>query len=345
MRYLRQAATSVLSALTLSATLASASAQTPLAIEKDPPLATQPVAPAPVLVPQANGLPIPAQPPVVPKPVVVPPGPAPVAVPEPPKPGPVFTPAVPQTQGSSAPIVKPQSQPETPKAPETVAPQPTEVAPVPPAVAAPSPAPAGEAAPPAPPAAVTAPAAPPVAAPETPSAPPAAAPAPSAPPAAEAPAPTPAPAYAVEEVTVEARPVLFVTGVTTWEKSEDEMSRVFAVLAKAATKLGIKEPAGPLVEYIESDSDDVGYRVMLPVATPPRAKLPKGVKLGTSPTGKALKFRHDGPIDDLEEVYGRIDDEVSKRGVDARVIVEEYDADALASPEDRVVVDVFVFIK
>ncbi|MCE1235372.1 MAG: GyrI-like domain-containing protein [Hyphomicrobiales bacterium] len=133
--------------------------------------------------------------------------------------------------------------------------------------------------------------------------------------------------------------------MTTWEKSEDRMSAVFGDLAKAAKKLGVEGNGGPLVEYIESDSDDVGFRAMLPIAAPPKGKLPKSVKVGSSPAGRALRFHHDGPIDDLEEVYARIDDELTKRGLDTRAIVEEYDVDALASPEDRVVIDVWVFLK
>ncbi|NLH83175.1 MAG: GyrI-like domain-containing protein, partial [Phyllobacteriaceae bacterium] len=159
-----------------------------------------------------------------------------------------------------------------------------------------------------------------------------------------APAPAPDP-FRVEEETVGPRPALFMTGVTTWEKAEEQLGGVFAKLGEAAAKLGVDKHGAPLVEYIESDSDDVGYRVLVPVEALPKGKPPKGVKTGQTPAGKALRFRHEGPIEDLEEIYARIDDEVTKRGVDVRSIVEQYDEDALASPEDRVVVDVWVFLK
>jgi len=294
-------------------------------IEREPPAATKPIAPAPLLVPQSSGVPMPATPTPPPAPVVIPPGPAPVAVPPSPVPGPVFTPATPSVQGSSAPTT--DAAKPAPSATEPAKPAPAEAA------------------------KPEAPTAPPVAPPTTEPAPPPAStqPVPPAAPSAEAPVPAPvAPApdkFLVEEVTVAPRPALFVTGVTTWEKAEEQLGGVFAKLGEAATKLGIDKHDGPLVEYIESDSDDVGYRVLLPVDTLPKGKLPKGVKTGQTPAGKALRFRHDGPIEDLEEVYGRIDDEVTKRGVDVRAIVEQYDGDALGSPEDRVVVDVWVFLK
>lgn len=362
MRFLRRTMTAgALGALAgLGISFAPAVAQTPLAIERDPPLATRPVAPAPILVPQTSGVPVPANPPAPVAPIVVPPGPAPVVVPAPSKPDAVFVPKTPEIQPSTGHAVapKPAEAPVEKAAPSEPAPSP-----------APTPAPAPEAAPAAAPSAAPAAGAPPAPpsspAPETPTpaapAPSPVTPAPTAPapaaPAPAAPAPTaPAPseaappprastAPAVEEVTVAPRDVLFVTGVTTWEKAEDQVGEAFGRLAQAAEKLRVEKTGGPLVEYIESDSDDVGFRAMVPIAAAPKGKPPKGVKVGRSPNGPALKFHHDGPIDDLEEVYARIDDEVTKRGVDARSIVEEYDGDALASPEDRVVVDVWVFLK
>jgi effector-binding domain-containing protein len=86
---------------------------------------------------------------------------------------------------------------------------------------------------------------------------------------------------------------------------------------------------------------------MLPLAAAPKAdaRLPKGVKVGQSPAGRALEFRHDGPIDDLEEVYARIDDEMSRLGLEAKSILERYDVNALGSEEDRTVLDVWVLVK
>lgn len=301
-----------------------------LAIERQPPVGTQPVAPAPVLVPQTSGPPLAAQPPIAPPPIVVPPGPPPVVVPEPVKPSPVFVPEAPKVQGSSAP--KPAATPTEPKPTEPKPPAPSE--PVTPPAAPPPSTPEPVPAAPAPSV--------PTPAPTQPVAPPA------EPPVAPAPTPEmlqPAPAITTEEVDVVPRAVLFVTGVTTWDQAEEKLGGVFATLAQAAKKLDIADHGAPLVEYIESDSDDVGFRAMLPVSAVPKGKLPKGIKAGRSPGGKALKFRHNGPLDDLEEVYGRIDDELAKRGVEAKTILEQYDEDALASPEDRVVVDVFVFLK
>lgn len=315
--------------LAVIAATGGASAQTaPLAIETQPPLATRPVAPAPVLVPQPSGPPLAAQAPAPVAPIVIPPGPGPVAVPEVPKPSPLPTPA-------QAPVLQSQTPPHAPTA-ET--PKPAEAAPATPAPVTPAPATPAPAAPPAD-GAKPAEAAPP--APTPPSTPQ------PAPQATQQPAPPAAPKPATVEIVLAAKPVLFVTGVTTWEKAEDKLGSVFDKLSEAAKKLGLEPTEGPLVEYIESDSDDVGFKAMLPLAAAPKAdaKLPKGVKVGKSPAGRALEFRHDGPIDDLEEVYARIDEEMSRLGLEAKSILERYDVNALGSEEDRTVVDVWVLVK
>ena len=305
-------AASALAMLGLTGVPATAQTVPSLAIEREPPIATRPTPSAPILVPQPSGPPMVA-PPVGVTPMVVPPGPPPVVVPEPPRPGPMFVPETPNIQGSSAPV----HAPPPPAAAET----PKPVAPPPPPAAAEAPKPVA------------------------PVAEPPAGPAPVPVPVPETTVPAEAPQPMTEEIEVAPKSVLFVTGVTTWDQAEEKLGGVFATLAQAAKKLGIADHGAPLVEYLESDSDDVGFRAMLPVSSLPKGKLPKGVKAGQSPSGKALKFRHNGPLDDLEEVYGRIDDELAKRGIEAKTILEQYDEDALASPEDRVVVDVYVFVK
>ncbi len=301
-------------ALALAPTTPVAFAQTPLAIERDPPIATRPVAPAPVLVPSPTpgAPPMVAAPPLSAAPVVVPPGPAPIAVPEAPKP-------------SLAPI--PAAPPLATSTPAPAAPPPVGE---PPATTPPS-----EAAPPVPPAPAPAPSepAPTTAAPATPPAPPPVA------------APAPDPLSAPEEVTVAPRAVLFVTGTTTWDDAEEEMGKAFAALAQTLRKSNAKSAGGPLVQYIETEGDDVGYKAMLPFEGPAPTRLPKTVKVGRSPGGRALEFRHAGALDDLEVVYARIDDVLQQRGLETTSIVEQYDEDALASPEDRVVMRILVFLK
>jgi effector-binding domain-containing protein len=295
--------------LMLSVGLATLLAAAPLAADETP----APAAPA-VEAPKTDAAPAPA--PVVEAPKTeVAPAPAPAA--EAPKPEAAPAPA------PAAEAPKPEAAPAP--APAAEAPKP-EVAPAPaPAAEAPKPEPA-----PAPAPAVPVPPAPTVA---EPAAPP--------PPAVVKPA-----VAEPEAAQFAARPVLFVTGNTTWDDAEEKMGSAFTALARAVKATGAKPAGGPMVQYIESEDDVVGYKAMLPVEKAPKTnKLPKGVKLGTSPSGKAWKFVHNGSLDDLEEVYARIDDWLAAKKLESTAVIEVYDEDALASPEDRVVVDVWVFAK
>ena len=225
--------------------------------------------------------------------------------------------------------------PEAPKAPAAAAPAAAPAAPVTPAPAAPAaqaPAPAAPAA--------TAPAqaqpAPAQAAPAAPAPPPAAAP---------APAPGKAAAQPPEEVDLPERPVLSYEGSGAWEEAEDKLGTAFEQLAIAAKKVGVKPDGAPMVQYVESDDTGFSFVVMLPIdKAPAKGKpLPKGIKSEVSLSGPALRFSPSAAGDDLEEVYARIDDYLTTKGLALSTMVEEYGDDAIASPEDRVVVDIYVF--
>lgn len=329
-----------------------------LAIEREPPTATKPVFAPPIVVPPAvpGGAAGVTAPPVPPQPIHIPPGPGPIAVPVPPQVPVTVAPIVPAPAASSvpAPAVSPPASggsagndpaPVTPPAPpssEAPAPVP---GPTPAPQVPPQPTPPGPTPPNGPSPVETAPVAPAPAAPvaPAPTAPQGSAPAPAAP--SEAVTPAPKAKLMIEEVTVEARPAIFVAGTTTGDKAEAVFDRLFQDLADAVTKLGAKPVSGPIIEYVDTDGDSMVFRVMVPLAEAPKGKPPKGIKVGSTRGGKALLFRNEGPIEDLEEVYGRIDDELTKRGLDEAAMVEVYDADALVSPEDRTILHIWVLLK
>lgn len=272
-----------------------------------------------------------------------------------------------QDQAAPKPPEAPAASAPAPATP-TPAPAPAEPAPAPapaPAAAAPapaSPAPAPAPAPAATPAPTPAPAPAPAAAAPTPAAPAPAVTAPAAPPApaqaapaapatppaaAPAPAPSQAAAPPPEEVDLPERPVLSITGTGQWQEAEDKLGAAFESLAIAAKKAGVKPAGAPLVQYLESDDSGFSFVVMLPIdKAPAKGKpLPKGIKAEVSPSGPALRFSPSATADDLEEVYARIDDYLSAQGLTLSSMVEEYGEDAIASPEDRIVVDIYVFVE
>jgi effector-binding domain-containing protein len=269
------------------------------------------------------------------------------AAPKPPEAPAAAAPAAPSAPAAAEAPKPAAPAPAAAEAPKPATPAPAEAAkPAAPAQAAPAaPAPAAEAAKPAAPA--------PAAAPAEAAKPAAPAPAEAAKPAAPAdeaapaaPAPDSAEATPPEEVDLPERPVLAIEGHGSWEEAEDKLGNAFEQLAIAAKKAGVKPDGAPLVEYVESDENGFSFVVMLPVdKAPGKGKLPKGVKADVSPSGPALRFSPSAAADDLDAVYARIDEYIAANGLTVTTTIEEYGEDAIASPEDRVVVDIYVFVE
>ena len=70
------------------------------------------------------------------------------------------------------------------------------------------------------------------------------------------------------------------------------------------------------------------------------------VKLGMSPSGKALKFQHRGPYDDIDSTYDLITAYLDEKGLEAQnLFLEEYLNLPKTSEEDGARVDIYVFLK
>ena len=76
------------------------------------------------------------------------------------------------------------------------------------------------------------------------------------------------------------------------------------------------------------------------------ANLPDGMAAGKSPAGKALKYVHRGSYDSLDGTYERITNQLDDKGLEAQdVFVESYLTDPRTTPDDKLVIEVYVPIK
>ena len=77
--------------------------------------------------------------------------------------------------------------------------------------------------------------------------------------------------------------------------------------------------------------DDLKFDAMLPVDAPADVKLnlDPGVSLAQTPGGKALRFEHRGPYDDIDSTYDAIAAYLDAKGLEAgNVYAEEFLTDA-----------------
>ncbi|HEY8380839.1 MAG TPA: GyrI-like domain-containing protein [Microvirga sp.] len=228
-----------------------------------------------------------------------------------------------------------------------------ESAPLPPPPGTPAEAPAAQApaAPAAPAPATPAPAAP---APATPPA----SPAPATPPAATAPSPA-APATAgrptlvpgpgdpvnVDEVTLPAKPAAVLVGQSTWDDGFKNLKNAFRKIEEELTRAGISPAGRPLTVFVETEDMGFRYEAMIPIPEAPagRANLTPEVRFGRTPEGKALRFVHKEPYEEIDSTYETIEAYLEAKGVTVKnVFVEEYVTDLTEPNDPNLEINVFV---
>jgi effector-binding domain-containing protein len=167
-------------------------------------------------------------------------------------------------------------------------------------------------------------------------------------PPADAQAEAQAEAIAGQAIDIIARPVVKLRGQGTWADGLKTISDAIANLRIAASKVGLTVDGRPLVAFTETDDNGFHFEAMLPLTKPPEAKtkLDHGVEVGASPAGKALKFQHRGPYEEIDSTYEAITAFLDEKGLDTKnLFVEEYLTDLKTSDDDGLEVDIYVFLK
>jgi len=174
---------------------------------------------------------------------------------------------------------------------------------------------------------------------------------PAPPPPAQAPAPPQAPqpkpgdAFG-EEVTLTARTIIFSKGSANWDSAFDTLVEAFKNVYGALQKQGLKAAGPAMTIYTATDDTGFEYQAGVPVAEEPKGPLPEGLAVGKSPEGRALKFIHRGSYDAMDSTYEAITNHLDEKRLEARdLFVEHYVTDPLTTPEDNLVIEVYVPIK
>jgi effector-binding domain-containing protein len=146
-----------------------------------------------------------------------------------------------------------------------------------------------------------------------------------------------------QEVMLPPRTLIFLSGAGTWDTAYDTLVDAFAALQDYLTKAGIR-PAGPgMTIYTAMDDTGFNFQAAVPVAAPPTRPPAGNIEVGESPTGKALKFVHRGSFEATVSTYDAISHYVEERQIDAKdLLIEEYLTDVATTPDDKLVINIFV---
>ncbi len=176
--------------------------------------------------------------------------------------------------------------------------------------------------------------------------------APSPPPAtAQTPA-APPPAATVqtadpfgEPFALEPKKVVVMKGTANWDAAFDTLIDSFKALTALLDKQGIKAAGNAMIVYTSTDDTGFTFLAEIPVEQDPK-NLGKGISMGTSPDGKALKFVHRGSYDNMDNTYEAITNHLDDKKLEAKdTFIEEYITDPLKTAEDKLVINVYVPLK
>lgn len=149
-----------------------------------------------------------------------------------------------------------------------------------------------------------------------------------------------------EEVMLMGRPIVFIADKASWANAFPALTQKFKVMSAFLSRQKLK-PAGSMMTIYTTATDQIfEFQVAVPLAEAPTG-LPRGVVIaGQSPIGKALKFVHHGSYDSMEMLYEAIRNHLDEKRLERQgPYIEEYVTDPLTTPEDKLVVNVFVLVK
>jgi effector-binding domain-containing protein len=188
-----------------------------------------------------------------------------------------------------------------------------------------------------------------------PTTPPAAAPAPPAPPAATKPAePTPVVPEGIatkptdafgEDVTLTAKPIVYIKGSGTWDKAFVTISGALKKVEAYVAKAGLKTDGQPMTIFLATDDLGFDYEAAVPLAEAPKDQPHGEISAGQSPDGRALKFVHRGSYDSLDDTYEAITNYLDDKRLESKnVLIEQYVTDPVTADPKNLVINIFVLV-
>src|SRR4051794_20244715 len=145
------------------------------------------------------------------------------------------------------------------------------------------------------------------------------------------------------EVTLGEKPILYVSGSGEWDSAYETLIKAFKGLQAYLDKSGIKAAGPAMTIYTALDDMSFNFQAAIPIAAAPKDAPQGNVGAGASPAGKALKFVHRGSFEMMAQTYDAISHYVEEKQISTKeLLIEEYVTDFIATPADKLVINIFV---
>jgi effector-binding domain-containing protein len=149
-----------------------------------------------------------------------------------------------------------------------------------------------------------------------------------------------------EEVTLVEKTIVYIAGSGMWDSAFETITNSLKTVNGAMAKLGLKANGAPMTIYTATDDTGFQFQAAVPVAQAPTMPAGSEIVVGKSPAGKALKFVHRGSYDAMDTTYEAITNYLDEKQLEAKdLFVEQYMKDPITTPEDDLVIEVYVPLK
>jgi effector-binding domain-containing protein len=174
-------------------------------------------------------------------------------------------------------------------------------------------------------------------------------PAPAAPGAAQPAEPTQSGESATGEIVdLPARPFAYIEGKADKDEIYSAILGSLSLVKRDMDKANLAPAGRPLAVFVESDDTGFKYHAGYPLSAAPEGKssLSDSVKLGQTPSGKAMRFEHQGAYGDIDATYDAVTAYLDDKGIEAQdIFVEEYANDVKDPDDPTLQVNIYVLLK
>jgi effector-binding domain-containing protein len=151
-----------------------------------------------------------------------------------------------------------------------------------------------------------------------------------------------------ENVDLPARPFAYVEGKADKDEIYSAILNSLSSVKRDMDKTNLAPSGRPLAVFVESDDTGFKFHAGYPVAAAPEGKssLSDTVKIGQTPSGKAMRFEHQGAYGDIDATYDAITAYLDDKGIDAQdTFIEEYANDVKDPDDPTLQVNIYVLLK
>ncbi|MBX3537006.1 MAG: GyrI-like domain-containing protein [Chelatococcus sp.] len=149
-----------------------------------------------------------------------------------------------------------------------------------------------------------------------------------------------------EDVTLPEKPAAVLKGgESSWDDGFKNLTESFTRIQDALAKAGLKPAGRPIAIFLSADDTHFRFEAMVPLAAPfpGGGEIAPGITAGVTPSGRALRFVHKAPYDEIDTTYEAITAYLDSKNMVAKdTFIEEYPSRTMDPDDPELEINVYV---